>query len=541
MKKLNLNSIPDRLSAWLPSRGNAIFTLVLMSIFLWGQSTGAFFSQAAPNELPPSTGIVSYQGRLADAAGTPLTGRYDITFRLYNLPGPDAVLLWEESWVDPNSVQVDDGLFNVMLGSLTPIPQSVVADYGTLWLGVIVESDEEMVPRVQLGSVPFAMQANTVFDGSITTAKLADNAVDSAKIGDGTVSSNDIANNTITESDISDSFKARDASLLNGHGTAYFATSGHAHNSLYYTESESNSRFVNTSGNDSMGGNLTVGGEFYLNGNNMYMGGTTSQYVALREDGDLTNLFIAPWGGPGRVYDNVTIGSSDSYRTNLGVWGTISAHQIVASDDYEAGGQNLVIGDDGYFSDIDTPNTIGVYGKSSGTWGYLKTYITSPSSREYKTDISVLDDDEYNSILEQIRDMQVVYYHMLDEDDQNSPLRLGVIAEDAPDQIVSLDGKGVDLYELSTFILAGLKGLSNDFPASTEGLAQLEQGVARVELDTAFLDIADGDFLVHVTPYGDVGLYLDEVGEDYFIVRARDGDLNATFAWQANVYGQDSN
>jgi len=36
------------------------------------------------------------------------------------------------------------------------------------WLGITMGTDDEMQPRVQLGSVPWAMQAATVPDGSIT-------------------------------------------------------------------------------------------------------------------------------------------------------------------------------------------------------------------------------------------------------------------------------------------------------------------------------------------------------------------------------------
>jgi len=61
----------------------------------------------------------------------------------------------------------------VMLGSLTPIPQSVIAGNSNLFLGITVGTDNEMSPRIQLGSVPFAVQALTVPDGSISKAKLA--------------------------------------------------------------------------------------------------------------------------------------------------------------------------------------------------------------------------------------------------------------------------------------------------------------------------------------------------------------------------------
>lgn len=70
---------------------------------------------------------------------------------------------------------------------------------------------------------------------------------------------------------------------------------------------------------------------------------------------------------------------------------------------------------------------------------------------------------------------------------------------------------------------------------SDEGLARLRNGVARVELDPVFLETIEGDYLVHVTPYGDASLYVAEIGQDYFVVKARDGDPNVTFAWRLSA------
>ena len=169
----------------LPTPGNVLFTLLMIGLLLWAQSAGALpLRLLGPNV--PSTNTIAYQGRLADAGGSPLTGTYSIIFRLYNAASGGAPL-WEEQWTGQNGVQVSDGLFNVMLGSLTPIPQAVVTGNNTLWLGITVGTDDEMAPRVQLGSVPFAVQALTVPDGSVTTAKLADAAVTKAKMADNTI------------------------------------------------------------------------------------------------------------------------------------------------------------------------------------------------------------------------------------------------------------------------------------------------------------------------------------------------------------------
>jgi hypothetical protein len=158
-----------------------IFTLVIAALLVLAQSAGALplgRPQAAP--AAASTGTIAYQGRLADAAGAPLTGTYNMIFRLYDA-ATGGTPLWSEPWTDSNGVKVSDGLFNVMLGSLSQLPISQFTNAQSLFLGITVGTDDEMAPRVQLGSVPFAVQALTVPDGSVTTGKIANSAVTQAK------------------------------------------------------------------------------------------------------------------------------------------------------------------------------------------------------------------------------------------------------------------------------------------------------------------------------------------------------------------------
>ncbi len=177
----------SRFSKWLPTPGNVIVTLLLISALVWVQSTRAFPLPAPAVASSTYTEPFGYQGRLADAAGLPLTGTYPMVFRLYNAPGAGAYPLWEENWTGSNSVQVSDGLFNVRLGSLTPIPRTVVTGNNQLWLGISVSADNEMTPRIQLSSVPVSELAKTVPDGSVTSEKIAD----------GTIQTIDLAPNVI--------------------------------------------------------------------------------------------------------------------------------------------------------------------------------------------------------------------------------------------------------------------------------------------------------------------------------------------------------
>jgi hypothetical protein len=176
------------LRSWLPSRGNVVFILLVAMVMFFVKAGGAFggFLQSPAAAPSGSSGVIAYQGRLADTAGNPLTGTYPSIFRLYS-QNSGGTPLWEEQWTGPNSIAISDGLFNVMLGSLAPIPQELVTGNANLWLGVTVGSDDEMIPRVQVGSVFYARQALTVPDGSISTAKISDGNITTAKIANGAV------------------------------------------------------------------------------------------------------------------------------------------------------------------------------------------------------------------------------------------------------------------------------------------------------------------------------------------------------------------
>lgn len=109
------------------------------------QPAGATVSAVTP-------GVVSYQGTLTDAAGKPVNGAANMTFRLYTAP-TGGTALWTEAHTGANAVPVSNGLFNVLLGSLTPITTSVWSN-ATLYLGVQVGSDAEMAPREIVGGAP---------------------------------------------------------------------------------------------------------------------------------------------------------------------------------------------------------------------------------------------------------------------------------------------------------------------------------------------------------------------------------------------------
>ena len=106
-----------------------------------------------------SPDLINYQGRLTDPSDLPLVGTFNVTFAIWQAPTggtPD--------WTESTSISTDaDGLFNVLLGSVNPLDESVFAGEDR-YLGITVESDPEM-PRQRLTAVPYAHRVGTV-DGS---------------------------------------------------------------------------------------------------------------------------------------------------------------------------------------------------------------------------------------------------------------------------------------------------------------------------------------------------------------------------------------
>lgn len=128
----------------------------LMIIFASGIVALPFAGHSAP---------VTYQGRLTDSGGQPVSGQRTLTFALHAAQsGPDAPV-----WMsDPVSVEIAGGLLST---SFDP-PASVLLDNPELWLEVSVES-EPVSGRVRVGDAAYAAVARNVAYDSVTSSALA--------------------------------------------------------------------------------------------------------------------------------------------------------------------------------------------------------------------------------------------------------------------------------------------------------------------------------------------------------------------------------
>ncbi|MFC1799843.1 tail fiber domain-containing protein [Candidatus Eisenbacteria bacterium] len=98
------------------------------------------------------------------------------------------------------------------------------------------------------------------------------------------------------------------------------------------------------------------------------------------------------------------------------------------------------------------------------------------SSREFKSDIRELQPREYRQILEDVRRTEVVRYRY--REDENRTEHIGVIAEDAPEDITTPDRKAVELADYSAFLLAAVKAQQEQIEALETQVNELKAQIA---------------------------------------------------------------
>jgi hypothetical protein len=107
---------------------------------------------------------MSYQGVLTDANGNAVPdGNYNIFFRLYDDDSGN------QRWTEGHNVEVTDGIFSVILGTISPLNLNFDRQY---WLGIAIGGGAELSPRIQLTSAPYSLTAQSVADSAVTAGKI---------------------------------------------------------------------------------------------------------------------------------------------------------------------------------------------------------------------------------------------------------------------------------------------------------------------------------------------------------------------------------
>ncbi|MEW5875913.1 MAG: tail fiber domain-containing protein [Candidatus Zixiibacteriota bacterium] len=112
--------------------------------------------------IPP---LLNYQGIL-QSGGNPVNSTVSVVFTLYSVASGGTALWTETVNVTPDN----EGRFNVLLGSTTPVPDSVFRT--DAYLGIKVGADAEMSTRHRIVSVGYSYRVGTVdsaLGGTITS------------------------------------------------------------------------------------------------------------------------------------------------------------------------------------------------------------------------------------------------------------------------------------------------------------------------------------------------------------------------------------
>jgi hypothetical protein len=157
------------------------FLIVLVFMAVLGAGIyNQFFSKtsatlAYPTTLKRAGRILSFQGRLTDSLGNPITTATNVTFNLYNVAtGGTPIYTAGACSITPDP----DGIINALIGGVgySPTPPSstynvlcgaeidseIFTENANVYMGVTVASDSEMTPRQQIANVGYAINAETL-------------------------------------------------------------------------------------------------------------------------------------------------------------------------------------------------------------------------------------------------------------------------------------------------------------------------------------------------------------------------------------------
>ena len=224
-------------------------------------------------------------------------------------------------------------------------------------------------------------------------------------------------------------------------------------------------------------------------------------------DGATVGQTVAPVALSGRVPVSVSLGNGpinvgdrlalSSTTPGVAVKALHSGQTIgIALSAYSGAGQskvNMFVSPQYWFapSDFSIDPTSGNIGIGTTTANHTLTVagdvgaiaFVNTSTRTAKNDISYVDASTTDQMLGQLLQLKVATYRYKIEN-QNDPLRLGFIAEDAQKiapEVLSPDGKGVDLYKLATFTLSGVQALAAKVNGQDLRLTSLETRVTKLE------------------------------------------------------------
>ncbi len=139
-----------------------MLTVILFSYLLLSRVNSVNQKSLSVLGSNPSTAsrVLTFQGRITDASGQAINYETNLRMGLYkNAVASGSALLWQEVIpATPNA----DGIFNVVLGKNTPIPQNLFSENPSLFLGITVDETKELTPRQPIATVAYSQNSETV-------------------------------------------------------------------------------------------------------------------------------------------------------------------------------------------------------------------------------------------------------------------------------------------------------------------------------------------------------------------------------------------
>jgi len=127
-------------------------------------------SDSVPPNCNASARLIPFQAYFTDAAGKPVEGVNDLTFRIFDLPTGGEPFSWTELHAN---TPVNKGMVNVILGCKTPFSSdSAVSFDQELYIEVQVDSNTPMVPRQQIVPAIHAYEASHASSADTATRAL---------------------------------------------------------------------------------------------------------------------------------------------------------------------------------------------------------------------------------------------------------------------------------------------------------------------------------------------------------------------------------
>ncbi|MFA5843198.1 MAG: site-specific integrase, partial [Candidatus Gracilibacteria bacterium] len=148
---------------WTPYLNLALLVLATtaMAIFAYNQIISQARPSSAATTLTPPKRQLSFQGRLTDSGGTPITTAVNVVFKLFNaLSGPTQLYTTGTCSITPDQ----DGIFNTLIGNTVcgaEITSTVFTDNRDVYLEITVGA-ETLTPRQQIATVGYALNSETL-------------------------------------------------------------------------------------------------------------------------------------------------------------------------------------------------------------------------------------------------------------------------------------------------------------------------------------------------------------------------------------------